>query len=569
MTLTFDQIRRYFEARLERSLQPREKVAVLCPFHNDSTPSATVFLSGNGGFNCNGCQVKGNTFQFEARFSNCDMETARKNIAEITGADLGAAGSIGHCTGVYDYRKADGSLAFQKRRYESAEGRKTFRIYRPEGNGWCDGLAEDTARVLFNLPDVITANMVLLAEGEKDCETLAQVSPWPERPGLRIATTTNFEGAWQPGQAPKWLDRYSPTFAGKVVIVFEDNDAAGRVWADHVCSSIHPFAEFVRRVTFRDMAPKSDVSDWMQQGHTVDELRKLITSAPLWKQEQSSVATISEDAITFASREITPIRWLIEDIIPAQGNGIVCGDPKASKSYHALDLSLSIACGVSWLGTRVPRPARTYLVSREDSPGMTQRRLLKLLTGNPEYAQRLGNMMRINTRRHTADFKVTNETDLHALIEDIKRFECELCMLDVFRSIHNAKENDNDEMPVVLEKVNRIQLECGCAVGLVHHLSKATPENIFMGLRGASAIHGWMEWGIGISVTNPDVEDKSQFIRKVEFENKEATHLPLYTRIVSQDADEVRIECVESPHVAKKRRPSIAEMPARRYGNDD
>src|ERR1035437_716796 len=112
MNLTFDQIRKYFETRLDRSMPPREKVAVLCPFHSDSTPSATVFLNGNGGFNCNGCQVKGNTFQFEARFSNCDPDTARKNIAEITGADIGAAGSIGRCTGVYDFRKAgrDNSL---------------------------------------------------------------------------------------------------------------------------------------------------------------------------------------------------------------------------------------------------------------------------------------------------------------------------------------------------------------------------------------------------------------------------------------------------------------------------
>lgn len=116
MILTFDQIRKYFETRLNRPLQAREKIAVLCPFHDDRTPSATVFLSGNGGFNCNGCQVKGNTFQFEARRSNCDMETARKNIAEITGADLGAAASIGRCTAVYDFRKADCTMAFQKRR---------------------------------------------------------------------------------------------------------------------------------------------------------------------------------------------------------------------------------------------------------------------------------------------------------------------------------------------------------------------------------------------------------------------------------------------------------------------
>ena len=70
-------------------------------------------------------------------------------------------------------------------------------------------------------------------------------------------------------------------------------------------------------------------------------------------------------------------------------------------------------------------------------------------------------------------------------------------MFDVLRRIHNADENDNTEMARVLENLTRVQSEVGCAVGIVHHLSKDLNGSIFKRIRGATAIHGWTEWAIG------------------------------------------------------------------------
>jgi hypothetical protein len=99
----------------------------------------------------------------------------------------------------------------------------------------------------------------------------------------------------------------------------------------------------------------------------------------------------------------------------------------------------------------------------------------------------------------------------------------------------------------VLQRINRIQNECECAVALVHHINKVSSENIFKGLRGASAIHGWMEWGIGISVTNPEEEDKGKYIRRLEFESKEGTAPAIYTQIREGNSATVRIDRVERP----------------------
>jgi hypothetical protein len=559
MILSFDQIHDYFELRLDKRLTTREKIAVRCPFHEDRTASATVFLSGNGGFNCQTCSAKGNIFQFEMLFSKCSMQEAKEKIAEITGARLDQGGNKGPMTAVYDYRKNDGKVAFQKRRFEPVGGKKTFSIYhQTDSNAWAPGIEEGTRKILYNLPELITCNFAAICEGEKDCATIESIGLFKTSSGVRVAATTNSEGAWQPSHSPKWLDHYSPYFTGKHVVVFEDNDESGHTWADYVVRQVHPFAESVRKVGFRDMPEKSDVTDWMVN-HTVEELERRIIAAPRWEPVKIEIPPMSQDAVEFAREDIAPVEWIIHNVIPTAGNGIICGDPKASKSYHALDIAISLACGEDWLGNMVKRRVKTFLVSREDSPGITQRRIARMLRGNLSYAEKLDGWMRVNTRRHTADFKVTNPEHMNRLLEEIAKFGSELCILDVFRSVHESEENDNDEMPNVLAKVNRIQNECNCAVMLVHHLSKATPDNIFKGLRGASAIHGWMEWGIGISVTNPDEQDKHNWIRKLEFENKEGVCMPIFTKIIGTDPEVIRIERQPSPNYKPAARPTLTK----------
>ena len=58
-------------------------------------------------------------------------------------------------------------------------------------------------------------------------------------------------------------------------------------------------------------------------------------------------------------------------------------------------------------------------------PGLTRRRIKKLIGGRPEYS-RLEVWMLVNTRHHQADFKVTREDHMDALIEQLGRFGAEL-----------------------------------------------------------------------------------------------------------------------------------------------
>ena len=103
----------------------------------------------------------------------------------------------------YDYTDESGNLLYQTCRYQP----KDFRQRRPDGKGgWINNL-QGVRRVLYRLPEVLKAQTVCVAEGEKDCDNLEK---------LGFVATTN------PLGAGKWRDEYSETLRGKDVVVFGD-----------------------------------------------------------------------------------------------------------------------------------------------------------------------------------------------------------------------------------------------------------------------------------------------------------------------------------------------------------
>jgi hypothetical protein len=248
------------------------------------------------------------------------------------------------------------------------------------------------------------------------------------------------------------------------------------------------------------------------------------------------------DAMDFVSAADKTTDWLIHELIPRSGNGIIGGDPKASKSFAAVDIALSAACGASWMGHPVIKRAKVAIVSREDDAGLTRRRMKKLIGGRAEYADLLPGWLHINTRAQQSDFQVTTPEHMDRLIDELGKFGAELVILDVFRSLHHADENDNSEVAKVLAKVSRIQTELKCATLLVHHIAKSDNPNPFKGLRGASCIHGWLEYGMAVSVVNPEL-DRADYVRRVQFESKECAVSDVYYKIVeSPDHSTVKLD---------------------------
>lgn len=526
MQLSFNQILLYWEHRHPgQRIGTGSKVAVRCAFHDDKNPSCTLFNDGNGGFNCMACGAKGNLFQFEARYSQCDMRQAEQNVAQITGAQpmprKEGEVSLGSPTAIYDYRDESGQVLFQKRRYQPELGSKTFRSFHNTDLGWKAGIdpkdGERTRRVLYNLPDVVKSNLVLVAEGEKCCEALLNADLFANA-GYAIACTTSYDGAWKPGQNPKWLDCYNPCFSGKQVFIFRDNDEPGIAYAEHIAAEITPYAYNVRIVELPGLAEGGDVADFLET-HPPADVEKAMKESKTWVGESSVRPSYLVEAVDWVSTADDEIDWLVEGVIQAGANGMIAAEPKTGKSLVALDLLMSLASGVPWLGHDVPRRVRCAYISREDSPKLTKVRGRALLRGKGVPLDMEGHLW-INSREQLGNFNVDDEEQLLNMAHDLRERGIEFAVFDVLNRLHTREENSNTEMAQVVQKISRIGDLAGCSIALVHHLAKdTTGERFFTRIRGASAIHGWTEWSIGLTLENQD-ENCRKPLRRAEFETK-------------------------------------------------
>jgi hypothetical protein len=257
-------------------------------------------------------------------------------------------------------------------------------------------------------------------------------------------------------------------------------------------------------------------------------------------------------AARFCSTMPTEIEWLIEGIIPRNSNGIIAGEPKASKSWIADEISLALASGTPFLGRKsfnVPRPVRTALFAREDYPGLTSWRLSALFRSrtwpDPNF---FDNNLFINSRAQTDEFYVDNPQHVDDVIRYLRRFRIEFALFDVLNILHEADENDNSEMRRIMARFSHIQAKANCSIGLIHHLGKSDGKWTRR-LRGASSIHGWVEWLIGVSEV-----DEAEKIRKMEFELKaaESPH-PVHYQIQSEKGSNVaQIVLCDGPDTAER-----------------
>ena len=178
----------------------------------------------------------------------------------------------------YDYHDAGGFLLYQVVRFKAPPGaEKDFGQRRPDPakpDGWAWNL-QNVPRVLYRLPQLRSADpdqWVWVVEGEKDADRLH---------GEGLVATTNPGGASK--GKPKWLKKYNSELAGRIVAVIPDNDEPGRVHANHIAYQVQGVADLVKVVHLPDVPEKGDVSDYLDGGHTFDQLQDLLARTPAFE----------------------------------------------------------------------------------------------------------------------------------------------------------------------------------------------------------------------------------------------------------------------------------------------
>ena len=238
-----------------RPVQSGDEYKARCPCHDDHNPSLSVKMNGRLLLHC---------------FAGCPYDHI---VAALNLTPEPSAGQR-QIVATYRYRDAAGVEVRQKIRYAP----KDFRIrHRGAAGEWIYKAGPGPA-VLYRLPELRSAiaqgATIFVVEGEKDCDRLAA--------GGLIATT-NIEGAAKPDQKAKWRREYTTQLAGAArVVLLPDHDEPGRAHMQTLAHALRSQVGEVRMLELPGLPAKGDVSDWLNQGHTLEELQALATTAPLF-----------------------------------------------------------------------------------------------------------------------------------------------------------------------------------------------------------------------------------------------------------------------------------------------
>lgn len=167
----------------------------------------------------------------------------------------------------YDYRSEDGKYLYSKLRYpgKDPDDTKDIKYARITGDNYSSGDGK-IKHVLYKLPELVKAinsnKTVFYAEGEKDVHTLNK---------LGFSATTA-------GGVSDWRSEFSHYFTGADVVILGDNDSPGRDLVSRISRDLRQVALSVRTVYPSDAA-HGDVTDYIEEGHSRDELLELVNQA--------------------------------------------------------------------------------------------------------------------------------------------------------------------------------------------------------------------------------------------------------------------------------------------------
>jgi hypothetical protein len=184
-------------------------------------------------------------------------------------------------------------------------------------------------------------------------------------------------------------------------------------------------------------------------------------------------------------------RWLVDQLWPAAGAGIIGGAAKSFKSWLALELAVAVATGTPCLGRFRPQGAGYTLVyAAEDSLFDLRTRLAGLCSGRGLRLEQLG-MGIISVPRLLLD----RPEDRDRLDATVARLRPRLLVLDPFVRLHSAvDENSSADVAAVLGHLRALQRAHDTAVVLVHHARKHTAGlRAGQALRGSSDFHAWTD----------------------------------------------------------------------------
>ena len=184
---------------------------------------------------------------------------------------------------------------------------------------------------------------------------------------------------------------------------------------------------------------------------------------------------------------IRPPDWLLRDYIERNTLAMLFGPPEAGKSFCAIDIGLSVACGVDWHGVRVKAGPVIYIAG-EGRQGL----------GRRFKAWSINAGLELDGRPFAVSSTATALTDGRALeeLDDALDGFAEvhgqpaLIVVDTLnRNFGPGDENSANDMGALIAACDAVRERTGATVLLVHHSGHDDSDRS----RGSSALRGGVD----------------------------------------------------------------------------
>ena len=395
---------------VERTGQ-KDQYMTTCPAHSDSNPSLSVRLKSDKVLvNCHAC---------------CPPEA----VVDALGLDMSDLSFNGHkevkekrspdIVETYDYKNENGERLFQACR----KSNKEFRLRRKVGEDWewsiksKNGQGFAVQPVLYHLPEVLEARdhgeRVYVIEGEKDADNLRE---------RNLIATCN------PMGADSWKDLHTAQLEGAKVIIIPDADKEGLEHAIEVANELSSVAATLRLIEpeklgfdVREEGGK-DISDWLADGHTAQELEDIVDDTDTWSRHDGDRLIVEMKDRGGRKAEVIE---LVEDIEMDDIGGVPAFPIESANIGVMGDF-------VNWLKDNSEKPPSFAFASFRNLIGLAVGRELKIKYGGEKHSSIFFDVLIGETSldRKSSTIKTAyNQVD-QALHTDTKK--------DYFKAIHGV-----------------------------------------------------------------------------------------------------------------------------------
>ncbi len=364
---------------------------------------------------------------------------------------------------IYDYRDEEGRLLYQNCRYEP----KGFRPRRPDGSGGYIWDLEGVERTLYRLPELIRASsqdFVFVTEGEKDADRLNE---------LGFTATTS-------GSATSWKPEFAKYFESRLVGLLPHNDKAGRDYMRSVTDSLYGVAGEIRVIELPDLEESEDVSDWLNNGGTGEELIEIIDSTGPFKPAIKTDIKLNLKNMSDVKAE--RVEWLWPNKIPEGALTIISGDPGTTKSYLTQYIAAHVTNGTPWpdCPDEPVKKGSVIFIADEDDPAKIIR---PRLDAHGADVNRVYILESVQVSGDREFFDLTRHLDgIDNILSRIP--DCRLLVLDPITAyLGSTNANSNAEVRAAITPLAALAAQQNVTIiGINHHNKRQDLKYIHRGL---------------------------------------------------------------------------------------